>query len=107
MKRDINKLFDESQGDLTFRNDDLGKAENLLSVHLGKLYYLANFGINFEYFIESTIQFQLDTFKNYIVKRFSENFLTISNIDELFANFFTEYNISISAETNKLPEENE
>jgi hypothetical protein len=98
MFRDIDKLFDDKSQDLTFRDDQLRKGENILKVQLGSLYYAADFGIDLSFFITSAIQFQNETLRAYIIERLAANLLIASEFDTVIEDFISNLNIKISRE---------
>lgn len=63
------------------RTNDAGKLENLIFVQEKSLYYLPNFGIDREFFVESKYPIESDSFISYIRQKSLVNGIVTSDID--------------------------
>lgn len=87
--------------DLGVADTVIQKARNLLSVQLGSLEYIPDFGVDLKYFLNNPIVFQNSSFKSYLIQRLSQN--SISTIDslEIVENLYSKVILSVQAnETN-------
>jgi hypothetical protein len=66
--------------DIGVLNSSIKKAENVLSVQLGKLEYAQEFGIDLEYFLDENFKFQNESFKSYLLQRLSESSIDVMSI---------------------------
>ncbi len=81
----------EDGKDLGFADSSVTKAANVLSVQLGDLEYAPNFGVDFKFFIDNTIQFQNESFKAYLVQRLSEHQVNVGEVLETLETLFTRF----------------
>ena len=73
--------------DMVIRDAIVSKAGNVLSIQIGDLEYLPDFGIDFKYFLESDLQFQNESFKAYCVQRLVESQVNVSQVIETVETF--------------------
>jgi hypothetical protein len=66
--------------DIGILNSSIKKAENVLSVQLGKLEYAKEFGVDLEYFLDENFTFQNESFKSYLLQRLSESSIDVMSI---------------------------
>lgn len=60
----------EFNGDLVLVDTNVGKAQNVLSIQLGSLYYAEDFGIDLAYFLSEEFEFTNDSFRSLLVAAF-------------------------------------
>lgn len=86
----------EDGKDMGFADSVVMKAGNVLSVQLGDLEYLPNFGSDLKFFIDSPTQFQNDSFKQYLVQRLSRYQINVADVTEILETLFTQYTFRVS-----------
>lgn len=98
---DIFKIEDGK--DLELQDTIVPKAANLLGTQLGYLEYAPDFGVDIDYFLNNSIEFQNESFMAYLVQRMSENMINVSESIELIEKFMSRFIFGVSAieETNE------
>jgi hypothetical protein len=74
--------FVNETGDLTTTPTQNYKLKNLLTYEIGNLEESANFGIDYAYFVDSSINFSWLFFKNYILNQALLNQIVITELEE-------------------------
>lgn len=72
------------------------KAGNILSVQLGNLEYLPNFGIDLAYFMQSDFKFQNASFKAYLIEVLANNAINVASIVQQIEDLFVDYSFNIT-----------
>lgn len=90
----------ESGFDLGIADTQTTKASNILSVQLGSLDYLPDFGIDLNYFLDNSIRFQNASFKAYLVEVLASQGINVSNVIEMIENLYSQYTIEITDDQN-------
>jgi hypothetical protein len=80
---DIVSIGEGPGGDLTTFDAQTSKAANVLSVQLGNLEYAPDFGIDIEFFIQEDFQFQMESFRSYLIQRLSEHHVNVNQVIDL------------------------
>lgn len=93
MSRDIYLSHD---GELRTADTDVYKAENILMVQLGALYYEQDFGIDLTRFIDPGVEIQLETFRAYTVDRLIANGVQVYTVQTVVDKFMAKINYTIS-----------
>lgn len=89
--------------DLVILDSQIGKGANVLSVQLGSLEYLPNFGIDFAYFLTDQFQFQNESFKAYILQRLAESSVDVATVTEQVEALYTQYDLNLAGTTETNP----
>jgi len=77
------------EGDIRVLNTDVGRAANLLRVQLGSLEYAPDWGVDLDYFLSESFDFQNESFRAYLVQRLAENGIGLSSgVQEQIQNLF-------------------
>ena len=76
------------------------KAANILSVQLGALEYIPDFGIDLRYFLTESIRFQDGSFKAYLVQTLASRGINVASLVEVINALDSNYNIKLSPEEN-------
>lgn len=76
------------------------KAKNILSVQLGSLEYLQEFGIDLRYFLSENFQFQNESFKAYCVEILANNGINVNDVIEVIEALDSRFLFNISPEEN-------
>lgn len=62
------------------------RAANILSIQLGSLEYLPDFGIDLKYFLREDFSFQNESFKAYLIEVLANNGINVTSVlDEVMA----------------------
>ena len=83
--------------DLNVIDSVVAKAANVLSIQLGSLEYAPEFGVDFKYFLDSSFQFQNESFKSYLVQRLVENQINVAQVVGTVNTFFQKYTYYVDA----------
>jgi hypothetical protein len=83
--------------DIGIYDSNVGKAENVLSIQLGKLHYAPDFGIDLRYFLSEEFEFTNDSFRAYLLQRLTEHLIDVVSVTESVENLFTSLGIGVSA----------
>lgn len=67
MIKDI--FYDENKNDLALLSSELPRAENLISVQLGSLYYQPDWGADLQYFLNPDYEIQAESFESYLLQQ--------------------------------------
>ncbi len=70
-----------SNDDIRIIDSQIPKATNLLSVQLGALEYLPDFGIDLRYFLENPVKFQNQSFRSYLIQALANNGINVASLD--------------------------
>ena len=68
--------------DLGLFNTDIERAKNILSVQIGELEYLPDFGIDLKYFLAEEFSFQNESFKSYLIQVLANYSVNVSSVIE-------------------------
>lgn len=74
--------------DLGLADAVVSKAANLISVQLGSLEYIPDWGVDQEYFLTSPLQFQTDSYKAYLIQRLTENQINVASVTDILSALF-------------------
>jgi hypothetical protein len=83
--------------DIRIYDANVSKAENVLSVQLGNLYYAPDFGIDLRYFLSEDFEFTNESFRSYCLQRLTEHYIDVVSVSETVSNLFTFLGINIAA----------
>lgn len=94
-------ISSEDGEDIKLFRTQTPRAANLLSVQLGDLEYLPDWGIDLAYFLGEDVKFQNESFQAYLIETMARNGLNVSSLDvESFA-LFEQYGFNLSPEENE------
>jgi hypothetical protein len=93
-------IVDQGSGGMDVLDTNVPRASNLLSVQLGRLEYLPEFGIDLRYFLQEGIHFQNESFKAYLVERLASRGINVSSVTESLESLYAQYTFNISPEEN-------
>lgn len=68
--------------DLGLYDTDTERAKNILSVQIGALSFIPDFGIDLKYFLSENFVFENESFKSYLVQRLSEYAVNVTQLIE-------------------------
>lgn len=88
-RRDI---YLDNNGDLQTSNTDVFKAENILNIQIGRLYYAENLGIDLARFIDSDVNIQPMTFRAYTIQELTRQGIQLEQVETVFRDFLTAIN---------------
>ena len=77
------------------------RAANLLSVQLGALEYLPDWGIDLAYFLREDVKFQNSSFQAYLIETMARNGLNVSSLEINRFALFEQYGFNLSPEENE------
>lgn len=86
--------------DLGIYNTQTTKAANVLSIQLGSLEYLPEFGIDLAYFLSENVEFQNQSFLSYLVQVLASNSINVSSVIDVVHKLYHEYLFEISGQNN-------
>lgn len=89
-------LYSAQGLDLGVFDTQTAKAGNILSVQLGSLEYLPNFGIDLAYFMQSDFKFQNASFKAYLIEVLANNAINVASIVQQIEDLFVDYSFNIT-----------
>lgn len=92
---DIFKIEDGK--DLELQDTIVPKAANVLSVQLGSLEYAPDFGVDIDYFLNNSIEFQNESFMAYLVQRMSESMINVGESIEIVQKFMSQFVFGVDA----------
>lgn len=91
--------------DIVSIDEDLGlfdtqteKAKNILSVQLGELTYLPDFGVDLKYFLSEDLIFQNESFKAYLIEVLASNGINVATVDDDVEALFRQYTFNLTPE---------
>lgn len=93
----IDVHYNEDQPDLLVSDTEVYKATNVLSVQLGALEYLSDFGIDLEYFLTEDIEFQDASFQGYLITSLANEGLNVAKLTTVLDRLFQTYKINLSS----------
>lgn len=76
------------------------KAKNILSVQLGSLEYIPEFGIDLRYFLSEDVKFENESFKSYLVQRLASSGINVATVIETILPLYEKLTFNISPEEN-------
>lgn len=82
-------------GDLGLFDTDIERAKNLLSIQIGALEYLPDFGIDLKYFLQEGVEFQNESFKAYLIQRMASYNINVTGVLEVVNALFESLTFSI------------
>lgn len=62
-------VFDPNKNDFTFPEGEVSRAQNLFDVQIGTLYFLPEWGIDLDYFLNPDFKVQSQSFEAYLLQR--------------------------------------
>lgn len=69
--------------DLDIREAESPRAANVISTQLGSLEYAPDFGSDMRYFLQANFQFQLESYKSYVIQRLTYHKINVLAVTEL------------------------
>lgn len=66
--------------DLRIEEASAPKAGNVLMIQLGDLEYAPEFGVDKKFFLDSTLEFQNESFKAYLIQRLTEHQVNVAGV---------------------------
>lgn len=84
--------------DLLIQDTQVPRAANILSIQLGSLEYAQDFGIDLKYFLDNPVQFQTESFKNYLVERLANYGINVTEIGDVLEELNRRYTINLAPE---------
>lgn len=88
------------EGDLNFVDTQTQKAKNILSVQLGSLEYIPDFGVDIAYFLSEEFKFQTESFKSYLIQVLAVNGINVATLTDTIHNLFNEYEFKLTPPEN-------
>ncbi len=76
------------------------RAANVLSIQIGALEYIPDFGIDLAYFMSEEFRFQNESFKAYLVERLASYGINVSSMPETFESLYTNLTVYVGDEEN-------
>lgn len=93
---DIDDIRQDSEHkDFSMFSTVVRKAGNLLSVQLGDLEYLQDFGVDKRSFLQSELQFPNESWQAYCVQRLAEFSIPVTSVMHLVSTFFEKNTFSV------------
>lgn len=77
--------------DLGMADTVVPKAANLLQTQLGYLDYAPLFGVDLTFFIDSSFQFQNESFKSYLVEQMMQNQINVADCVEVIESLYQSF----------------
>jgi hypothetical protein len=81
--------------DLRVFDTQTARAANLLSVQLGSLEYAQDLGIDLNFFLSDSFQFQNESFKAYLIENLANRGINVSSLLETVESLFNQYTINL------------
>lgn len=72
------------------------KAANILAIQLRSLEYAPQIGIDLDYFLTQSFEFQNESFKSYLIEVLANNGINVSSVAEVVENLFTKLDINLA-----------
>lgn len=85
-RRDI---YLDKNGFLQMSNTDVFKAENILNIQIGSLYYAQDLGIDLARFVNSDVNIQPETFRAYTIQELTRQGVQLQTVITAFENFMS------------------
>lgn len=85
--------------DLALVDTQNHKAANILSVQIGALEYIPEFGIDIRYFLTQGVEFQDESFRAYLVQRLADFGINVQTVTETVENLYSRYIFELSRQT--------
>lgn len=70
-------------------NTDVFKAENILNIQIGSLYYAQDLGIDLARFVNSDVNIQPETFRAYTIQELTRQGVQLQTVITAFENFMS------------------
>ncbi len=93
-------IIDFTEKGMQTYNTQTHRAANVLSIQLGALEYLPDFGIDLNYFLTETTAFQDESFEAYLVQALASRGINVAAIETVLKALDVDYNIRLSPEEN-------
>lgn len=77
--------------DLGVYDTQVEKAKNILSVQLGALEYIPDFGIDLKFFLDEEFKFQNESFKSYLIVTLANNLINVASLIEIVEPLISDY----------------
>ena len=78
-------------------NTDVEKAKNVLSIQLGSLSFLQDFGIDLKYFLSEDFAFENESFKSYCVQRLANYAINVTSVIQVVNSLSEDLKFNIGA----------
>lgn len=85
----------DNGSDLQVFDTQTPRAANILSVQLGDLEYIPDFGIDKRYFLSENIKFQDASFQSYLVQALANQGINVASVIPLIAKLTSTYKINL------------
>lgn len=82
--------------DLGLFDTQTEKAKNILSVQLGSLTYLPDFGVDLKYFLSEDLVFQNESFKAYLIEVLAANGINVATVTDEVEDLFRQYTFNLT-----------
>lgn len=82
--------------DLGLFDTQTEKAKNILSVQLGSLSYLPDFGVDLKYFLSEDLVFQNESFKAYLIEVLASNGINVATVTDEVEDLFRQYTFNLT-----------
>lgn len=82
--------------DLAMFDSQNPQAANILSVQLGALEYAQDLGIDLNFFLSDTFQFQNESFKAYLIETLATAGINVSSLEDTVEKLFRQYTFNLS-----------
>lgn len=81
--------------DLGVFDTDVERAKNILSIQIGSLTYIPDFGIDLKYFLSEDFVFQNESFQAYLVDRLANYAVNVSSVVQLIEELYMKLTFNI------------
>lgn len=88
-------ISDVKNGDIVYVNSTAPRAKNLFDVQIDSLTYLADWGIDINYFLNPDYKIETEAFKNYLIERLAYWNLTLVLFTESFSDFIDTWTFTL------------
>lgn len=82
--------------DIGLYNTQTSRAANILSVQLGSLEYIPEFGIDLKYFLREDFSFQNESFKAYLIEVLANNSINVTSVIDSVLALYSNYTFNLA-----------
>lgn len=96
----IDIMYLEDGKDLGTADTQTSRAANILSIQLGSLEYWPQGGIDLDYFLSESFQFQVESFKAYLIETLANNGINVASVVQADQALLTQFIFDLAPEEN-------
>ncbi len=89
-------IVDFDGSDIVLVDTQTARAANILSVQLGSLEYLKDFGIDLRYFLQPGIEFQNASFRGYLVEVLAQRGINVATLNTVLRDLDALYQFNLA-----------